>query len=498
MRGAGSFAVSAFLHGGVLGWVVFGPGLPAPEPARSIYDRVIRPNEKKIVWYNLREKLPEVAPADAHPDTRPPRARVRFNQTVVSGAKDNERPPQLIWTPEPAVAPAVLPPVPLPNVVAVAPASRLVRPFVAPPTQPRPDTGAPALPEAPRAASNAEAKTLPLFSGAPRPQPLPFTPPPEVRMQRQAALLLPDAPAVEFAMEVRGLPIAAPVPRPRPRAFTAPPGGRAPGMNGGLPAAPDVGPPPVAESLSNQASLAIVGLNPANTTVVPAAPGSREAGFSAGTVVRPEGGMGGSHSGAQVAVPGLLLRGGVKDDQPSLVVNFSPTSPENLMEASRMALGSAASAEARATRVSASPDPRMAGRLVYTVAIQMPNVTSYSGSWIVWFAVREAGAGSSTANIPGSAPTIRPPVPLRKVDPKYIRSAVSDRVEGKVLLRAVIRKDGQVESVVLLRGLDDRLDRSAEEALAKWAFEPATRDGSAVDVDAVFEIPFRLAPKPIR
>jgi TonB family protein len=498
MRGAGSFAVSAFLHGGILGWVVFGPGLPAPEPARSIYDRVIRPNEKKIVWYNLREKLPEVAPAIALPDTRPPRARVKFNQTVVSGAKDDGRPPQMIWTPEPAVAPdpegTPLPPVPLPNVVAVAPASRLVRPFVAPPTQPRPHVGAPALPEAPRAASNAEAKTLPLLPGVPRPQPLPFTPPPEVRMQRQAALLLPDAPAVQFAMEVRGLPIAAPLPRPQPRAFTAPPGGRAPGMNGGLPAAPDIGAPPVAESLSNQASLAIVGLNPANTTVVPAPPGSREAGFSGGSVVRPEGGMGGSRTGAQVAVPGLLLRGGVKDDQPSLVVTFSPTSRENLMEASRIALGSAPLAEPRATRVSASPDPRMAGRLVYTVAIQMPNVTSYSGSWIVWFAVREEGA----ANPGNSASAIRPPVPLRKVDPKYIRSAVSDRVEGKVLLRAVIRKDGQVESVVLLRGLDDRLDRSAEEALAKWAFEPAMRDGSAVDVDAVFEIPFRLAPKPIK
>jgi protein TonB len=455
MRGAGSFAVSACLHGGILGWVVFGPGLPAPEAARSIYDREIRPYEKKIVWYNLREKLPEVAPAIALPDTRPPRARVKFNQTVVSGAKDNGRPPQMIWTPEPVVAPdpegTPLPPVPLPNVVAVATAPRLVRPFVAPPTQPRPDiSAAPALPEAPRAASNAVVSVLPLLSPGlsahPSPQPLPFTPPPDVRMQRQAALLLPDAPAADSA------------------------------------------------TLSNQASLAIVGLNPVITTVVPAVPSSREAGFSAGTVVRPEGGMGGSRTGAQVAVPGLLLRGGVKDDQPSLVARFSPTSRENLMEASRMALGSAASTEARATRVSASPDPRMAGRLVYTVAIQMPNVTSFSGSWIVWFAVREEGA----ANPANSASAIRPPVPLRKVDPKYIQSAVSDRVEGKVLLRAVIRKDGHVESVVLLKGLDDRLDRSAEEALAKWAFEPAMRDGSAVDVDAVFEIPFRLAPKPIK
>ena len=38
------------------------------------------------------------------------------------------------------------------------------------------------------------------------------------------------------------------------------------------------------------------------------------------------------------------------------------------------------------------------------------------------------------------------------------------------------------------------LDHSAEEALGKWLFQPAVRNGVAVDVDAVFEIPFTLAP----
>ena len=505
LRSAASFALSACFHGGILGWVIFGPGLTPPQQARSIYDREIRPNEKKIVWYNLREKLPEVAPADAHPDPRPPRARVKFDQAVVSGAKENDRPPQMIWTPEPPVAPAVSPPVRLPNVVAVGPAPKLVRAFVAPPTQPRPEISPPpALPEAPRMMANAQVSISPLPTAGPRPQPLPFTPPPEVRMQRQAALLLPDAPAVQSAVPLKGLPIDAPITVPLPRAptraFTAPAGSRSQPVAAGLPAAPDPGAQPVLES----ASLAMVGLNPANTTVAPAPPAAREAGFSAGTVIRPEGGIGAGPSSARVAVPGLLLRDGVKDAQPSLVAHFSPTSRENLLAADRMALDSAPSAEPRATRVLSAPDPRLAGRMVYTVAIQMPNVTSYSGSWIVWFAVREAGTGTAgtgaraEASPAAPAPAIRPPLPLRKVDPKYIQSAVTDRVEGKVLLSAVIRKDGHVESVVLLHGLDDRLDRSAEEALAKWVFEPAIRNGSPVDVDAVFEIPFHLAPKPTK
>ena len=90
------------------------------------------------------------------------------------------------------------------------------------------------------------------------------------------------------------------------------------------------------------------------------------------------------------------------------------------------------------------------------------------------------------------------PVPTRKVDPKYIQTAVEERVEGVVRLSAVIRRDGHVQSVELLQHLDDRLDRTAVEALSKWEFEPAVRDGVPVDVDAVFEIPFRLAPRSSR
>jgi TonB family protein len=93
---------------------------------------------------------------------------------------------------------------------------------------------------------------------------------------------------------------------------------------------------------------------------------------------------------------------------------------------------------------------------------------------------------------------MRPPIPLRKVDPKYIAAAAAERVEGKVRLFGVIRKDGHVDSITVLQHLDDRLDRSASEALGKWAFTPAQRNGLAVEVDAVFEIPFHLAPRPTK
>jgi TonB family protein len=126
--------------------------------------------------------------------------------------------------------------------------------------------------------------------------------------------------------------------------------------------------------------------------------------------------------------------------------------------------------------------------LVYTMAIQMPNVTSFSGSWLVWFAER----APQTVGVPQQ---MRPPEVVRKVDPKYIAAAAADRVEGTVRLFGVIGKDGHVGAIALVRQLDDRLDRSAQEALSKWQFTPALRDGTPVEVDALFEIPFHLAPR---
>jgi TonB family protein len=526
LRNPAPFVVSVCFHGGILVWVALGPSLPAPPP-RTLYEREIRPSER-IVWFNLRDKLPEVAPSVSPEDRLPVRARVKSSQTLLAGSKDDPAPAPMIWMPAPEVAAPK--PVPLPNVVAVANPPKLVRPFVAPPAATPPPAPAAVLPDAPRVTGTVELKPLPLAPANPPPRPRAFTPPPEVRMQRQTALQLPEAPATAAIVEPNALPFAAPMPRPQRRRFVPPAAARASGIQPGtqpaLPPAPEVAavrvdpgqlpviprtfaPPlnqpvanamapslsveaPVPLALAPQASLAIVGLDPAKTTDIPAPPGSRRAGFSSGPQPLPEGAMAANPS-AILTVPGLLVRSGARDSQPALLAGLSPTSRENLMAAARIALDSAPKfpAAPRAARVSEAPDPRMAGRVIYTIAIQMPNITSFSGSWIVWFAEHEPLPG-------GPRLDLRPPVPLNKVDPKYIAAAITERVEGKVRLAAVIRRDGHVDSIVLLQHLDDRLDRSAQEALAKWHFQPALREGSAVEVDAVFEIPFHVAPRPAR
>jgi TonB family protein len=64
-------------------------------------------------------------------------------------------------------------------------------------------------------------------------------------------------------------------------------------------------------------------------------------------------------------------------------------------------------------------------------------------------------------------------------------------VSGTVILYGVIHSDGTVANVRILRSVDDRLDRYASEAIAKWQFQPATKNGTPVDVEATFWIPFK-------
>jgi TonB family protein len=235
--------------------------------------------------------------------------------------------------------------------------------------------------------------------------------------------------------------------------------------------------------------MAIVGLNPSASAPAPPPDGARNAQFSAAPQPRRAGGRDAAADGAALTVPGLLIRRDVADAKPTAMVRASATQAANLRAALRSTLPATpiAGPHPSAIRVSSAPEALWHGRDTYAMSVQMPNITSYSGSCLIWFAERREESETGGP--------LSPPVPRHIVDPKYFPAAMADRVEGKVRLVAVIRKDGRVDSVSLLRHLDDRLDRSAADAMQKWQFEPALRDGQPVDVDALIEIPFRLAPK---
>jgi TonB family protein len=134
----------------------------------------------------------------------------------------------------------------------------------------------------------------------------------------------------------------------------------------------------------------------------------------------------------------------------------------------------------------AQPEQIFASKKIYKMLVNMPNLNSTTGSWILNFS--ELRENSESARIVSA--DISGPAPLRKVDPKYPPSLISERVEGEVVLYAVIRRDGSVDSIQLVHGIDEQLDENAMQALSQWKFRPAARQGSPVELEAIVHIPF--------
>ena len=136
----------------------------------------------------------------------------------------------------------------------------------------------------------------------------------------------------------------------------------------------------------------------------------------------------------------------------------------------------------------AKPEIIFARRRVYSMNVNMPNLNSATGSWILNFAeMRSSPTGPQAI----SSDEIAEPTPLHKVDPKYPPTLMAEHVEGEVILYAVIRRDGSVDGIQVVRGIDPLLDGNAVRALAQWKFRPAERQGEPVNLEAIVHIPFR-------
>jgi TonB family protein len=122
-------------------------------------------------------------------------------------------------------------------------------------------------------------------------------------------------------------------------------------------------------------------------------------------------------------------------------------------------------------------------RRFYAMTLNMPNLNSVTGSWVIRFAELKAGEKQGE---------LLAPVPTEKSDPGYPLELIRANVHGSVTLRAVIHSDGKVGDVSVLSSPDDRLDAYAASALARWKFLPALKEGKPVALEAVVVIPFRV------
>ena len=86
---------------------------------------------------------------------------------------------------------------------------------------------------------------------------------------------------------------------------------------------------------------------------------------------------------------------------------------------------------------------------------------------------------------------IKPPQKLTDVAPVYPPIARAARVEGVVILEAVIGEDGSVREVKVLRSVP-LLDSAASDAVRQWRFTPTLLNGEAVPVVMTVTVAFRL------
>lgn len=107
-------------------------------------------------------------------------------------------------------------------------------------------------------------------------------------------------------------------------------------------------------------------------------------------------------------------------------------------------------------------------------------------------AAQAASIRKRPLSLGGSAQQTEPPQILRSVPAPYTRSALRNEIEGTVVLIVLVRRDGTIGGVSVSEGLEESLDRSALEAVRKWEFAPAQREGRPVDSVLQIEIDFQL------
>ena len=75
--------------------------------------------------------------------------------------------------------------------------------------------------------------------------------------------------------------------------------------------------------------------------------------------------------------------------------------------------------------------------------------------------------------------------------PVYPPLAIQARVQGTVLLEAIIGRDGRVENLRVLSG-HPLLIRSALEMVRTWRYQPTLLNGDPVDVQTEISVIFTL------
>lgn len=136
------------------------------------------------------------------------------------------------------------------------------------------------------------------------------------------------------------------------------------------------------------------------------------------------------------------------------------------------------SATDRPQLVETSPQPPMPAPIDENLPTPVPNASS-----------EMANPSASVSLAPGDQPV---PIKGATPAPRYPSGALRRGESGTVMVRVEVDVSGMPAGVALVKRSGSRdLDRAAMEAVRKWRFQPAQRDGLAVSGSLVIPVDFR-------
>jgi protein TonB len=143
-------------------------------------------------------------------------------------------------------------------------------------------------------------------------------------------------------------------------------------------------------------------------------------------------------------------------------------------------------------------DDQNASGLTLPPAGQRPGTAASQLPRIIEPAAPAAPSMPAAAPFPG-APAVAgdsaTPMPISRPPPTYPREALRRGVGGTVRVQATVSPDGSVERMDVAESSGNRyLDRAAMEAVRRWRFKPAMRNGQPVSATVVIPIDFTPSP----
>jgi TonB family protein len=146
-----------------------------------------------------------------------------------------------------------------------------------------------------------------------------------------------------------------------------------------------------------------------------------------------------------------------------------------------------------------SANPQGAAATVDVVRVEFSDGTSWTpGSAPIVESEPEGAQAGGNPFLGGAYPTntpgLVPPEVIRRVQPRYTSDAMRAKIQGVVILQAVVDASGRVGSTRVVESLDPHfgLDHEANIAANQWLFRPATLNGQPVPAVITLTLEFKL------